>query len=203
MDNVTEGSSEINPHPQDIDNQGMTENSTSEADHPNLEREERVENRQEVCNGEEQSNKMEPSNTEEASNTEKACKSSQGDQSAVGCEMEGERCSVSQPVEQDGDRPEFECHGRETSKEREAEVQPTIITVCVVGYIHKTVITITALTQYYFKVTFSVAGIDCYMYVVSFYTDPFISWFLWFLHVDYWRFFPLRLKEAARKYYHP
>lgn len=124
MDNVTEGSSEISPHPQDIDNQGMTENSTSEADHPNLEREERVENRQGVCNGEEQSNKMEPSNTEGA------CKSSQGDQSAVGCEMEGKRCSVSQPVEQDGDRPEFECIGRETSNEREAEVQPTIITVC-------------------------------------------------------------------------
>lgn len=137
MDNVTEGSSEISPHPQDIDNQGMTENSTSEADHPNLEREERVENRQEVC------------------------KSSKGDQSAVGCEMEGKRCSVSQPVEQDGDRPEFECIGRETPNEKEAEVQPTIITVCVVGYMHKTIITTTALTRYYFKVTFSVAGIDC------------------------------------------
>lgn len=67
---------------------------------------------------------------------------------------------------------------------------------------HKTIITLTALTQYYFKVTFSVVGIDCYMYVLSF-PDPFISWFLWFLHVDYWRFFPLRLKEAARKYYPP
>lgn len=68
---------------------------------------------------------------------------------------------------------------------------------------HKTIITLTALTQYYFKVTFSVAGIDCYMYVLSFYTDPFISWFLSVLHVDYWRFFPVRLKEAARKYYPP
>lgn len=42
-----------------------------------------------------------------------------------------------------------------------------------------------------------------YIYVLSFYTDPLISWFLWLLHVDYWRFFPLRLKEAARKYYPP
>lgn len=135
-DNVPEGSSDIDTHPQDIDNQGVTENSTSVAVHPNLEGEERVENRQEACNGEEASNKMELSNTEGASSTEGACKSSQGDQPAVGYEMEGERCLVSQPVEQDGDGPEVKCHGRGTSDGREEEVQPTIITVCVVGYIY-------------------------------------------------------------------
>lgn len=144
-DNVNEGSSEINLHPQDVDNQGVTENLTSEAVHPNQEGEERVENRHEAGNGEEASNKMEHSNREGESNTEEACKgeearnreeasrSSQGDQPAVGCEMEGERCSVLQPVEQDRDRPEVECVERETSDGREKEVQPTIITVGVVG----------------------------------------------------------------------
>lgn len=53
MDNVIEGSSEINFYLQDIDNQGMIENLIFEVDYLNLEREKRVENRQEVFNGEE------------------------------------------------------------------------------------------------------------------------------------------------------
>lgn len=76
MDNVIEGSSEINFYLQDIDKYGMIENLIFEVDYLNLEREKRVENRQEVFNGEEKSNKMEFSNTEEVSNIEGVCKSS-------------------------------------------------------------------------------------------------------------------------------
>lgn len=104
---------------------------------------------------------MEFSNTEEVSNIEGVCKSSKGDQLVVGCEMEGKRCFVSQLVEQDGDRLEFECIGREILNEKEVEVQFIIIIVCVVGYMYKIIIIIIVLIRYYFKVIFSVVGIDC------------------------------------------